>query len=273
MMAARTAKAHHRLDHAPFLVKPGGQVHLKEFDPAYTGGFRGKDEAREALLDDVSTLASMQELLWASGQYAVLVILQALDAAGKDGTIKHVMTGVNPQGCRVVPFKAPSETERKHPFLWRPVSHLPPRGHITIFNRSYYEEVLVVRVHPAFLRSQWISPPLNSDPDTQFWKSRFEEINRFEAELVRTGTLIFKFFLHVSRDEQRKRFIERLTNEEKLWKFSPEDYKEAAYWDDYMRAYEAMLGATSTKSAPWYVITSGSRGPALRISSHRAFRN
>lgn len=250
----KTKKEHHRLDHAPFLVKPGTKVRIDDFDPGYTAGFRDKDEAREALLDDVSALSSMQELLWASGQYAVLVILQAMDAAGKDGTIKHVMTGINPQGCSVVSFKAPSETERKHPFLWRPVLHLPPRGHIAIFNRSYYEEVLVVRVHPAFLEPQWISPPLNGKLDTKFWKDRFEQINRFESELVASGTRILKIFLNVSRVEQRKRFLERLTNKEKLWKFAPQDYKESALWDEYMRAYEEMLAATSTDSAPWYIV-------------------
>lgn len=247
-------KGHHRLDHAPFLVKPHTRVDLDEFDPAYTAGFRDKDEARRSLLDDVSTLSEMQELLWASGQYAVLIIFQAMDAAGKDGTIKHVMTGVNPQGCRVVSFKAPSETERKHHFLWRPVQHLPHRGQIVIFNRSYYEEVLVVRVHPDFLESQWISPPLDGKADDKFWQARFEQIKRFESELATTGTVILKFFLHLSREEQCKRFIDRLTEQDKLWKFSAQDYAERAYWDQYIRAYEAMLSETSTSHAPWYVI-------------------
>lgn len=253
-LMTKARKQHHRLDHEPFLVKPGSKVRLKDFDPAYTAGFHDKDEAREALLDDVSTLSSMQELLWASGEFAVLIILQALDAAGKDGTIKHVMTGVNPQGCSVTSFKAPSETERKHHFLWRPVRHLPPRGQIAIFNRSYYEEVLVVRVHQGFLDQQWVWPPLKKGPDDAFWRNRFEQINHFERELVATGTRILKFFLHVSSDEQRNRFIERLTDKEKLWKFSPADYKERGHWDDYQRAYEEMLSATSTEAAPWYVI-------------------
>lgn len=253
-MSNVNGKGHHRLDHAPFLVKPRTRVDLDEFDPGYTAGFRDKDEARRSLLDDVSTLSEMQELLWASGQYAVLIIFQAMDAAGKDGTIKHVMTGVNPQGCRVVSFKAPSETERKHHFLWRPVQHLPHRGQIVIFNRSYYEEVLVVRVHPAFLESQWISPPLNGKADDDFWQTRFEQIRRFESELAATGTVILKFFLHLSRDEQRKRFIDRLTEKDKLWKFSAQDYAERTYWDQYIRAYEAMLSETSTSHAPWYVI-------------------
>jgi PPK2 family polyphosphate:nucleotide phosphotransferase len=251
---SRGKKQHHRLDHKPFLVGPGKKIKMSDFDPGDTAGFRGKDEAHEALLDDVSTLSSMQELLWASGEFAVLIILQALDAAGKDGTIKHVMSGVNPQGCSVVSFKAPSLEEQKHHFLWRPVRHLPPRGHIAIFNRSYYEEVLIVRVHPVFLDKQWVSPPLKGKPGGGLWRGRFGEINRFEEELVGTGTQVLKFFLHVSREEQQKRFIDRLTDEQKLWKFSPEDYEERAHWDEYMRAYEEMLGATSTKHAPWYVI-------------------
>jgi PPK2 family polyphosphate:nucleotide phosphotransferase len=253
-MSEDGVRAHHRLDHSPFLVKPGAPVDLKQFDPAYSAGLRNKDEARVALLDDVSTLSEMQELLWASGRFAVLIIFQAMDAAGKDGTIKHVMTGVNPQGCSVVSFKVPSETERKHHFLWRPVAHLPPRGHITIFNRSYYEEVLVVRVHPAFLESQWVFASLKGAPDAKFWRRRFEQINQFESELVATGTVVLKFFLHVSREEQRSRFIERLSDPKKLWKFTPADYAERAHWVDYRVAYEDMLTATSTEDAPWYVI-------------------
>ena len=253
-MGKKPPKQHHRLDHKPFLVEPGRKIKLADFDPGDTAGFRDKGEAHEALLDDVTTLSSMQELLWASGEYAVLVILQALDAAGKDSTIKHVMSGVNPQGCSVTSFKAPSLEERQHPFLWRPVRHLPPRGHIAIFNRSYYEEVLVVRVHPEFLEKQWVRPPPSKKPGAEFWQNRFEQINRFEEGLVRTGTRILKFFLNVSREEQRERFIERLTRDEKLWKFSPEDYKEREYWEDSMRAYEQMLTATSTQHAPWYVI-------------------
>lgn len=244
----------HRLDHSPFLVKPGTKVRMRDFDPAYTGGFADKEEAKAALLEDVSALSAAQELLWASGTHAVLIIFQAMDAAGKDGTIKHVMSGVNPQGCSVTSFKAPSEEERAHHFLWRPTRFLPGRGKIAIFNRSYYEEVLVVRVHPGFLDSQWIPPDWPESGSDKFWRRRFDEINEVEEALVGGGLLILKFFLNVSWTEQRDRFIARLTDKEKQWKFSPADYRERAHWDEYMAAYEAMLSATSTEAAPWYVI-------------------
>ena len=248
------AEHHHHLDHGPFVVKPEKKIKLKDCDAAYTAGFKDKDEAVRALQDDASSLGILQEKLWAGKAYAILILFQGLDASGKDGTIKHVMSEVNPQGCSVVSFKAPSFEEQQHHFLWRPVRHLPPRGHIALFNRSYYEEVLVVRVHPEFLENQWVAPPLKGKPDNAFWEDRFDQINRFETRLVDSGTVVLKFFLHVSREEQRKRFIARLTNQEKLWKFSPRDYEERAYWDDYMRAYEAMLSATSSQAAPWYVI-------------------
>jgi len=245
---------HHRLDHAPFLVKPGARVRVKELDAGYTAGFKDKDEAHEALLEDVSVLSAAQELLWASGKHAVLIVFQAMDAAGKDGTIKHVMSGVNPQGCDVHGFKAPSDEERQHHFLWRPVRFLPARGRISIFNRSYYEEVLVVRVHPELLERQWLLHDSRDGADSKIWKSRFEQINAFERTIVTGGTCILKFFLNVSREAQRKRFVDRLTDKEKQWKFSPADYQERAHWDAYMRAYEKMLSATSTEWAPWYVI-------------------
>jgi PPK2 family polyphosphate:nucleotide phosphotransferase len=244
----------HRLDRSVFLVSSDRKMKLKDHDPGYTGGFRNKVEAKEALIEDVSTLAAAQERLWASGDRAVLIIFQAMDAAGKDGAIKHVMTGINPQGCDVHAFRAPSEEERQHPFLWRPVRFLPAQGRIAIFNRSYYEEVLVVRVHPHFLESQWIPQADRALDPSDFWKSRYEQINQFEHGLAHGGTTIIKFFLHVSKDEQKRRFLARLDNPEKHWKFSAGDVRERKYWNQYMEAYEDMLSATSTPWAPWHVI-------------------
>jgi PPK2 family polyphosphate:nucleotide phosphotransferase len=244
----------HVLDHDKFLVKPGEQLRLKDFDPAYSAGIRNKDEAEAALLEDVSELAKMQDVFWANKSYALIIIMQALDAAGKDSTIKHVMSGVNPQGVNVHSFKAPTEEERLHHFLWRPSRVLPPAGMISIFNRSYYEEVLVVRVHPEFLdRQPLVATALKKGVD-QIWATRYSEINNFEKILRRENTLTLKFFLHVSRDEQRERFLKRLDDPKKNWKFSVADLKERAYWDEYQLAYEEMLNATSTKRAPWYVI-------------------
>jgi PPK2 family polyphosphate:nucleotide phosphotransferase len=244
----------HRLDPKPFLVPPGKNIRLADFDPSYTGGLRDKKAAKDALLEDVSDLAKMQNVFWASKHYAMVIILQALDAAGKDSTIKHVMSGVNPQGVNVYSFKAPSDEERLHHFLWRPTRYLPPAGQIAIFNRSYYEEVLVVRVHPQFLESQPLSAELVSKGLDHVWKSRYENINSYEKTLVKENTLILKFFLNVSRQEQRNRFLERLDKPSKNWKFSSADLKERAHWDEYQQAYEDMLNATSTDSAPWYVI-------------------
>jgi len=244
---------HHRLDHTPFLVPPGKKIKLKDFDPDFSSGFKSKEEARDALLEDVSGLAEAQDVLWAAKEFAVVIIFQALDAAGKDGTIKHVMSGVNPQGVRVQSFKAPNEEERLHHFLWRPVRYLPPRGEIAIFNRSFYEEVLVVRVHPEFLDGQWIPPELRKD-HKKLWKTRYDEINEFEAMSRRNNMLVLKFFLNVSQQEQRKRFLERLENPEKNWKFSMADIRERGHWAEYQEAYEDMLSATSSEVAPWYVI-------------------
>jgi PPK2 family polyphosphate:nucleotide phosphotransferase len=243
----------HRLDHTPFLVLPGKKVRLKDFDPGYTAGFKNKEEAREALLEDVSGLAEAQDVLWAAKEFAVIIIFQALDAAGKDGTIKHVMSGVNPQGVYVRSFKAPSTEELLHHFLWRPTLALPSRGEIAIFNRSYYEEVLVVRVHPEFLAAQWIPPELRKDLK-KLWRTRYDEINQFESQSERNNLLVLKFFLNVSKQEQRKRFLERLDNPEKNWKFSAADLRERQHWDEYQEAYEEMLSATSSELAPWYVI-------------------
>jgi PPK2 family polyphosphate:nucleotide phosphotransferase len=244
----------HRLDHDAFLAAPGKTIQLKDYDPGYTAGFKDKAEAHEALLEDVSGLAAAQDLLWASKQYSVIIIFQALDAAGKDGTIKHVMSGVNPQGVLVYSFKAPSDEERLHHFLWRPMRVAPARGQIAIFNRSYYEEVLVVRVHPELLDTQWMPHHLAGKDLKHLWKSRFDDINSFEKISLGNNTCIIKFFLNVSKQEQRKRFLERLNKPEKNWKFSAADLRERAYWDDYQAAYEDMLNATSTDCAPWYII-------------------
>jgi PPK2 family polyphosphate:nucleotide phosphotransferase len=245
---------HHHLDHKPFLVPPGQNIRLKDYDPGYTAGFKNKEEAREALLEDVTGLAEAQDVLWASKEHALIILFQALDAAGKDGTIKHVMSGVNPQGVYVKSFKGPSNEELLHHYLWRPMRALPARGEIAIFNRSYYEEVLVVRVHPEFLAGQWLPPELRKD-HKQLWKTRYAEINRFESVLKNeNNTTVIKFFLNVSKQEQRKRFLERLDNPEKNWKFSAADLQERAHWNEYQRSYEDLLEATSTEVSPWYVI-------------------
>ncbi len=244
----------HRLDHDPFLVPHGKKVRLKDHDPGYTAGFKDKAEAKAALLEDVSGLAAAQELLWASKEYSVIILLQALDAAGKDGTIKHVMSGVNPQGVEVHSFKAPTDDERLHHFLWRPMRAVPARDRIAIFNRSYYEEVLVVRVHPELLEKQWLPHDLRGKNGKKLWESRYDDINAYERTAERNNVCLIKLFLNVSRAEQRKRFLERLHTPEKHWKFSAADLRERSYWDDYQEAYEDMLAATSTEWAPWYVI-------------------
>jgi PPK2 family polyphosphate:nucleotide phosphotransferase len=239
------------LDHSRFIIKSGSKVRLKDHDPDYFGPFKDKKAAETALREDINALAEAQELLFASDTYSILIVFQAMDAAGKDGAIKHVMSGINPQGCQVMSFKQPSSEELDHDFLWRSSKALPERGRIGIFNRSYYEEVLVVRVHPKILAGQRI--PKLPKGDT-VWRQRFEEIRNFEQHLHRSGTEIIKFFLHISKEEQRQRFLARLNDKEKLWKFSSADAVERGYWDDYMHAYEEMLGATSTQSSPWYVI-------------------
>jgi PPK2 family polyphosphate:nucleotide phosphotransferase len=244
----------HHLDHAPFLVPAQTRIRLQDFDPAYTAGFKDKREAADSLLEDVSQLAAAQDVLWASKEYAIIIIFQALDAAGKDGTLKHVMSGVNPQGVIVQSFRAPSEEERMRHFLWRPARAIPPCGTIAIFNRSYYEEVLVVRVHPEFLDKQWLPPTVREKNLDELWQSRYQEINEFERALTSQNVIVLKFFLNVSREEQRKRFLKRLDDPEKNWKFSAADVRERKFWDEYQRAYEEMLSATSTVHAPWYVI-------------------
>jgi PPK2 family polyphosphate:nucleotide phosphotransferase len=240
-------------------VEPGSRVDLRDFDPgwavipelAVAGKAVVQQAARDALEQNLAELAEAQELLWANDVYSVLVILQAMDAAGKDGTIKHVMSGINPQGCQVFSFKVPSAEELDHNFLWRYSKALPERGRIGIFNRSYYEEVLVVKVHPEILEKQKLPDGKRGDG---FWRARYDDINRFERHLSRNGTLILKFFLHMSKDEQKRRFLDRLDDPAKQWKFSLGDLAERQHWDAYQRAFEDALSATSTKWAPWYVI-------------------
>jgi PPK2 family polyphosphate:nucleotide phosphotransferase len=239
------------MNHEPFLVSPGKKVRLSDFDPGFTGKFRQKEEAREKLATDIEQLAKYQDILYAQDTKALLVIFQALDAAGKDSVIKHVMSGVNPQGTEVYSFKAPSAEELDHDYLWRCHRAIPERGRIGIFNRSYYEEVLVLRVHPEFLQAQKL-PPKSMKKD--IWQWRFDQINDFERYLVRNGIEIIKFFLNVSKEEQRQRFLARLNTPEKNWKFSLTDVQERGHWDDYHEAFEDVFRHTSTKWAPWYII-------------------
>jgi PPK2 family polyphosphate:nucleotide phosphotransferase len=236
-----------------YRVQSGKNFRLKDFDPGDTGGLESefKDEAKAALRSGIEQLAELQEKLYAQDRWALLLILQAMDAAGKDSTIKHVMSGVNPQGCEVYPFKAPSSEELDHDFLWRCQPCLPNRGHIGIFNRSYYEEVLVVRVHPEILRAQKLPPELVGK---RIWRERHQDIRAFERYLARNGTVIRKFFLNVSKEEQKKRFLSRLDEPEKHWKFEAADVKERSFWDDYMSAYQDAIRATATAHAPWYVV-------------------
>jgi PPK2 family polyphosphate:nucleotide phosphotransferase len=223
----------------------------KDYDPAYKADYLTKEDANELLQYTIDRMAELQDKLYAQDTYGVLILFQALDAAGKDGTIKHVMSGINPQGCDVTSFKTPSTEELDHDYLWRVCKALPERGRIGIFNRSYYEEVLVVRVHPEFLEQQKIP---EKDRGQHFWKKRFEQINNFEKYLADNGIIVLKFFLNVSKEEQKKRFLERIDLPEKNWKFSANDLKERAFWDDYMDAYETMFNHTSTSWAPWYII-------------------
>jgi PPK2 family polyphosphate:nucleotide phosphotransferase len=235
----------------PYRVEDGKHFRLKDHDPAHTAGVDSKEQAKQLLEEGVAKLAELQDKLYAEDRWALLLIFQAMDAAGKDGAIKHVMSGVNPQGCQVYSFKAPSSEELDHDYLWRTMKCIPERGRIGIFNRSYYEEVLVVRVHPELLKAQRIPPSLITK---DIWKERFEDIRAFEHYMTRNGVLILKFFLNVSRKEQKRRFIERLEQPEKNWKFSAADIRERACWDDYMAAYEDMIRHTATPETPWHVI-------------------
>jgi len=240
-----------------FRVKPGTRVDLKKFSTDWAdtkvakklGKDKIKKQALKILEQNRKELDAVQELLYASDSHSVLLVFQAMDAAGKDGTIRHVMSGVNPQGCQVFSFKKPSVEELDHNFLWRYMKSLPERGRIGIFNRSYYEDVLVVKVHP-----EWLDQKLPDQPDKQFWAARYEDINNFEKHLVRNGTLVLKFFLHLSKKEQKNRFLERLTNPDKHWKFSGADMAERAHWKEYQKAFEDAFTATSTKLSPWHII-------------------
>jgi PPK2 family polyphosphate:nucleotide phosphotransferase len=234
-----------------FRIDDGEHFRLKDFDPADTAHWRLKEHAAEALQQGISRTAELQDKLYAQNQWALLLIFQAMDAAGKDGVIKHVMSGVNPQGCQVYSFKAPSELELQHDFLWRTTRCLPERGHIGIFNRSYYEEVLVLRVHPDLLKNERVPDDLITK---NIWQERFEDIRNSESYLARNGTVVRKFFLNISKKEQKKRFLERLDLAEKNWKYSASDLKERQFWDAYMDAYEETIAATSSKHAPWYVV-------------------
>lgn len=240
------------MNHDHFIVPPGKKIKLKDYDPAFTGKFKDKSEATEKLKGDILKLAKLQDILYAQNTYALLVIFQAMDAAGKDGTIRHVMSGVNPQGTQVYSFKGPSSEELDHDYLWRSFKALPERGRIGIFNRSYYEEVLVVRVHPEILGFQQL--PAETKNKKSIWKSRFEEINNFEQYLHSNGIHVLKFFLNVSKDEQKRRFLARINTPEKNWKFSVNDAKERAFWDDYMDAFEDTFNHTSTDWAPWHIV-------------------
>jgi PPK2 family polyphosphate:nucleotide phosphotransferase len=242
-----------------FRVPPGQAVRLKDYNPGWAqtdemeelGKDALKERTRQILDQNLADLTEAQDLLYADDRYAVLIVLQAMDAAGKDGTIKHVMSGVNPQGCQVFSFKKPSAEDLKHNFLWRYMRCPPERGRIGIFNRSYYEDVLVVKVHPELLAAQRLPGGKFGD---KFWRQRYQDINAFERHLVRNGTVVVKFFLNMSKEEQKRRFIERLSRPEKNWKFSPADLAERAHWGQYMRAYADCLSATSTKWAPWHVV-------------------
>src|SRR5215831_13876293 len=236
-----------------YRITDGDGFRLKEFDPADTGGYDVEDraQAQEALQSGIASLVKLQDMLYAQDRWALLTIFQAMDAAGKDGAIKHVMSGVNPAGCQVASFKAPSPQELDHDYLWRCQRELPERGRIGIFNRSYYEEVLVVRVHPELLAKEKLPAELLKDEP---WESRYEDIRHFERHLARNGTAIVKFFLHVSHGEQRRRFLERIEDPAKQWKFSAADIAERARWKQYMQAYEDMIRATAREHAPWFVV-------------------
>ncbi len=233
-----------------FLIKPGTKTKLADFDPSYTAKFKSREEATTKLEKDIERLRKYQDILYAQNTYALLVIFQAMDAAGKDSAIKHVMSGVNPQGTQVISFKAPSAGELDHDYLWRCNKALPERGRIGIFNRSYYEEVLIVRVHTEILDAE----QLPQECLKGIWKTRFEQINSFERYLIQNGTHVLKFYLNVSKAEQKRRFLARIERPEKNWKFSLADVKERGHWDHYMQAYENAFKYTSTKWAPWYVI-------------------
>ncbi len=248
-----------------FRVREGDKVRLKKWPTLVKPVYRSKEQYQKMLAEHIDELRKLQQLQYASDRYAFLLIFQAMDAAGKDGAIKHVMSGINPQGCQVFSFKHPSAQELDHDFLWRTTQALPERGRIGIFNRSYYEEVLIVRVHPEILQAQNIPDELLNKKT--IWRERYRSIVDLEQHLHRNGTRIIKFFLHLSKEEQRKRFLARIDDPNKNWKFSPADIEERKYWDQYMLAYEACLSATSTKEAPWYVVPADDKENARLIIS------
>ena len=252
MKTKQVTKAARKLS-KPYRVTDGKGFRLKDVDPGDTRDFKSADKPRlkEALQSGVAALAELQSKLYAQDRWSVLLVFQAMDAAGKDGTIKHVMSGINPQGCQVTSFKGPSSEELEHDYLWRCQKHLPERGRIGIFNRSYYEETLVVRVHPEFLAAQKLPEKCVTK---RIWDERFQDIRSFERYLARNGTIVLKFFLHVSKEEQKKRFLERIELPEKNWKFSSADMKERGFWDKYQAAYEETIRETASKDAPWYVV-------------------
>ncbi|HET8707943.1 MAG TPA: ADP-polyphosphate phosphotransferase [Pseudomonadales bacterium] len=259
-----------KIDTKQFIVEPGAKVKLKRWPTAVEPVYRSKEDYEEMLADHVKKMQELQSLLYASNEYAVLVIFQAMDAAGKDSAIKHVMSGVNPQGCQVYSFKHPSASELEHDFLWRTSRCLPERGQIGIFNRSYYEEVLIVKVHPEILKAENIP---NAEPKKKaFWEHRYDSIVDWEKHLHRNGTRIVKFFLHISKDEQKKRFLERIEKPEKNWKLTLSDIKEREYWDDYMSAYQDCMSATSTDVAPWHIIPADDKKNARLLISNILLR-
>jgi len=248
-----------------FRAKPGKALRLSRFPTDVPKLYRSEPDAEDQLQRQVARTSELQDVLYASDRYSLLLIFQAMDAAGKDGAVKHVLSGVNPLGCQVSSFKQPSPEELDHDFLWRTALRLPERGRIGIFNRSYYEEVLVVRVHPQFLAAQRL--PEGTVQARDFWEGRMRSIRDHEAHLHRNGTRVVKFFLHVSREEQRKRFLDRIDHPDKNWKFNLGDVEERGYWEDYMRAYEQALSATSTKDSPWYVIPADDKRNARLLVS------
>jgi len=252
MKTKRVIEASHRLS-KPYRITNGKKFKLKDYDPGDTGELKAEDKtrAKEALQIGVEALAELQDVLYAQDRWSILLIFQAMDAAGKDGAIKHVMSGINPQGCQVSSFKGPTSEDLDHDYMWRCIKQLPERGRIGIFNRSYYEETLVVRVHPEFLAGQKLPKECVGK---DIWEDRFQDIRAFERYLHRNGTVVRKFFLYVSKKEQQKRFMERLDNPDKNWKFSLNDAKERGFWDDYMEAYEETIQETATEKSPWYVV-------------------
>ena len=240
------------MDYNKFRAEEGKKLSLKDHKTDFTGDYKNKTEAAEDLEKNVARLAELQDILYAQNIHALLIIFQAMDAAGKDSVIKNVMSGLNPQGCQVFSFKQPSSEELDHDYLWRCAKNAPERGRLGIFNRSYYEEVLVVRVHPEILQSQQL--PADVKTDKNIWKHRFDQIRNFETYMVENGIHVVKFFLNVSKEEQKKRFLARIEEPDKNWKFSAFDARERALWDDYMKAYEEAIAATSTEKSPWYVI-------------------